>query len=148
MENPFEPPDAYILPAENQVGGRDFRSLTDRYLKDLIPAFTLSKRLREWVESLVSDNISWFYCFPCRPQHYYIFTFSTHHLLYLFIIKTSGERKLIKRKECDGSSDGRCQESLDKSLDTDDNITHVEESVNGNVTDNEPEVLRNLFWNI
>ena len=37
-----------MLVVENQVGGKDFRTLTDRDLKDLISVFKLRKHLREW----------------------------------------------------------------------------------------------------
>ena len=39
--------------AVNNITGRDFKSLTDRDLKDLIPQFLQRKRLRDWMIGVV-----------------------------------------------------------------------------------------------
>ena len=39
--------------ADNEVGGEDFKTLTDRDLKDIMLAFVMRKRTRRWVNSMV-----------------------------------------------------------------------------------------------
>lgn len=129
------------------MGGKDFRTLTDRDLKDLVPVFKLRKNLREWVQSLVSNSIT-FIVF----RAFNLFPFNTCQVPFLFRYKISGGRKLIPWTESNDLSYGSDKDSsLDDSVNpitADDESTDVEDSFNGHNSDNELQVLKCFFWSI
>lgn len=89
------------------MGGKDFRTLTDRDLKDLVPVFKLRKNLREWVQSLVSNSITFIvFC------AFNLFPFNTCQVPFLFRYKISGGSKLIPWTESNDLSYGSDKDYL------------------------------------